>query len=312
MSSSTPVEQALNSMLNFLKEYLPVIMSPNPGDPPPPDPPPPKPSLSIVTVSEQAVGLSNRRGTETRGAFPVVALKGVRLNALVRFQLWATEPADVDTLISQLQARLQGDGANLRAAGFLKAGGEQTSLAEEIASLSAWRKTFDYRVLYEFQYRDEDEATSLIARIPINIVGEFNEFMLVTDELVRWDKNEALPLQIVGRRRPASVRAISLLAFLPAGWKGEKVTISISMRGNLQKKEFTNVRKFVKAFKLEPDTPERPAAVLGGNTYLAGQMDFPNADFPDPVILRAGDSFEIKYASPPFDSEAVVYLKVLH
>src|SRR5215218_420410 len=117
MSSSTPVEQAINSMLVFLKGYLPVIMPPNPGDPPPPDPPPPIPSLSIVTVSEQAVGFGNRRGTETRGVFPAVALKGVRLDALVRFQLWATEPADVDTLISQLQARLQGDSAKLRASG---------------------------------------------------------------------------------------------------------------------------------------------------------------------------------------------------
>lgn len=306
MSSSTPVEQALNAMMDFLKEYLPVVvMPPNPGDPP-------LPSLSIVTVTEQAVGFGNRRGTERRGVFPAVALKGVRLDALVRFQLWATDPADVDTLISQLQGRLQGDGPQLRAAGFLKTGGEQTSIAEEIASLSAWRKTFDYRVLYEFHYRDEDDATSLIARIPVDINGEFNEFMLVTDELVRWDEHETAALRIAGRRRPLSVRAVSLLAFLPLAWDGDKVTISVSIRGNVQKKEFSSVREFFDAFTLEPETPERPLAVLNGNQYSAGQMDFPNADFPDPVILGTGDSFEINYASPPFDSEAVVYLKVLH
>jgi hypothetical protein len=312
MSSSTPVEQALNSMVDLLRGFLPVILPPQPGDPPPPDPPPPAPSLSIVTVSEQAVGLSNRRGTEMRGAFPAVALKGVRLDALIRFQLWATEPGNADRLISELQARLQGASPDLRAAGFLKVGGEQTSLAEEIASLNAWRKTFDYRVLYEFHYRDDDEANSLIARIPIAINGEFNEFTLVTDEMVRWDKEDAPDLRIIGRRRPTRVRAVSILAFLPATWDGDKVSISVSMGGNVRDKKFATVREFVQSFTLEPETPGRPLVVLGGNKYVAGEIGFPNADFPDPVILGAGDVFEITYASPKFDSEAVVYLKVLH
>lgn len=307
MSSSTPVEQALNLMLQILEGFLPVIPPPGPGDPPPP-----RPSVSVVSVSERSVGFSNHRGTETRGAFPVAALKGVRLDALVRFQLWAADPGSVDALVSELQARLQGAGHDLRVAGFLKVGGEQTSLAEEAASLNAWRKTFDYRVLYEFHYRAEDEADSLIARIPVDINGEFNESMLVTDEMVRWDEHGAPDLRIVGRRAPPSVRAVSILAFIPAGWDGHKVTISISIGGNLRDKEFATVLEFVQGFTFEPALPEGPAVVLGGKAYIAGKIGFPNTDFPDPVILGAGDFFEITYASPQFDSEAVVYLKVIH
>jgi hypothetical protein len=42
-------------------------------------------------------------------------------------------------------------------------------------------------------------------------------------------------------------------------------------------------------------------------------MVFPNADFPDPILLAGGeDFFQVVYASPPLnDINAGVYLRVL-
>lgn len=291
-------------MLDALDDFvLPLV--PPPG---PPQPPLPTPGVSIVSVAERTVGLGNRRGTNAVGPFAVLALKGVRLDAVVRYQYWAGDPAGADALISGLQTRLGTADEQLRALGFLRIAGEGTSLAENIATLNAWRKTADYRVLYEFRYQDADGAESLIARIPIDINSEFNESTSVSDEMIRWDNLRAPVLSVRrGRHSVLQVGALNILAFLPAGWNGNAVTLTASVNGTVTQQIFASVRDFLNAFELETQVVE-----LGGAPYREGRIVFPNPNFPAPIILRTDqDFFRITYSSPSFDSQAVVYLRVV-
>jgi len=304
MTNSAPLlDQVISDMLSALSSYLPA-----------PAPPLPAPTVSVVSVTERTVGLGNRRGNETRGSLAVIALKGGRLDAVVRFQLWANDPGDVDTAIAQLHGRLLAARDALWTAGFLRVDAEGASLAEHVSSLNAWRKTTNYRVLYEFRYEDTDGAESLIARIPIKIDSEYGESTVVTDEMIRWDNQAAPLLEISGGAHGVfRIGAVSILAFLPDGWNGSEVTVSASVGGVVHERGFASVREFLGAFTLETKTVE-----LGGNPYRAGRLVFPNADFPDPIILKGGgDVFRIHYADERFLSEnenetdAVVYLRVL-
>jgi hypothetical protein len=76
----------------------------------------------VTRVAERALAIGNRRGTERRGSFAVAALKGGRLDAVVRFQFMANEPDAVDAAVEELHKRLLADRDKLWAAGFLRVG----------------------------------------------------------------------------------------------------------------------------------------------------------------------------------------------
>lgn len=146
-----PLDQVVTAMLGRLDDYLPLPLSPLPA-----------PSVSVASVRERAVGLGNRRGMETRGSFAVVELKGIRLDALARFQLWAAAPTEADTAITDLNARVMADRDNLWAQGFLRVTLEAAPPADFVPPpIGAWRAHADYRVLYEFHYQDTDGAEVL-------------------------------------------------------------------------------------------------------------------------------------------------------
>ena len=287
----------LSNMLIALTGYLPASI---PGLP--------EPSLAVVSVTDRAIGLGNRRGNETRGGFTVVALKGGRLDVLVRFQLWGNQPLEVETAIANLRDRLLADQAILRSLGFLRMAIAETSLATFNTTLNAWSGTADYQILYEFRTEDTDGAESLIARIPVEIDSEYNESTVVTNGMVRWDEQTAATLEVRGWHRTGSpITALSILAFLPPAWNGNSVTLTIRQRDSLQEKVFSTLRDFFNAFALEPTTVS-----LGGQIYQGGQLSLPNADFPTPIILRGGQDFlQIRYADAALDQPAVVYLRVL-
>src|SRR5436305_10883096 len=96
----------------------------------------PLPSVSVASLSERAVGLNNRIGTETRGGFAVIALKGIRLDALVRFQAWARDIAQVDTDFTNIDSQLMAARDSLRKDGFLRLALGNTSAADQVASLN--------------------------------------------------------------------------------------------------------------------------------------------------------------------------------
>ena len=277
----------------------------------------PEPNIFLVSAEEKAVGVGNRIANELRGPLPVFALKGRRLDALVRFQFWASTPDAVETLSQELQLRVRNKREQLRRLGFLRLRVENTSPAEHAASLNAWRQSVTYQVLYEYQFRDHDGAESLLARIPIDFVGEFNESTVVTDDLARWDADAAPMLEVRRRgRRLAQVHSLVIFAFLPDGFDGDAVTISVTLDGVARQKNYASLRAFRDAFdigvKPEDEKPERPLARLGGNPYLVGRMTFPNADFPDPISFASGqDVMQVSYAaqSLPSGNEGVIYLR---
>jgi hypothetical protein len=306
-------------MLDVLDDFLSVVLPPPPGPPPPPPPSSlPARSLSLVSVTERTVGLGNRRGTDTVGPFAVLALKGVRLEAIVRYQFWGTGPAETDALVSALQGQLGAASTQLRTRGFLHIAAENSSLAEHVASLGFWRRTADYRVLFEFHYQDADGAESLIARIPIDIDSTFKDSTSVTDEMTRWDDVEAPELFVRRKRaRTLTVNELTLLAHLPDGWNGKPVTMTVIIEGATTAHIFTSAREFTDAFTPEP---EAGPVMLGGKDYREGSMKFPNPIFPFSITLSGDeDVFSITYNAPKFandsdvniPSEAVVYLRVL-
>ena len=298
-------------MLNRLREAAEF------SDLPTPPPPLPPATVSVVRVSEQIVGLGSRLGNETRSTFSVVSLKGVRLDAVVRFQLWANALDAVDTAIDELHGKLlaakktlQADEGEEEPNRFLRLIVDDTPVAEYISPLDAWRKTTNYKVLYEFPYEDADGAESLITRILININSAYGESTVITDEMTRWDNQEAPALEVRrGTYLPLRINTLVILAFLPDGWNGDEVIISASTDDITREQTFDSVRAFLETFTLETKTIE-----LGGNTYRAGRLVFPNAAFPEPIVLkRNNDSFRVSYTTPRFENGAnapVVYLRV--
>lgn len=312
-------------MLNALRQHLLVPLTPPPD--PPPDPEPPATSVSLVSANDRPVGLGNRRGNETVGGMPLYALKGVRLEALVRFQLWGTTVAEVEAATEELQRRLRADADRLRAGGFLQLAGDSTSVVENVSpdgGAGFWRRTVQYRVLYEFRYRDNDGALSLIARLRVRFPPEMDdERMNLTDDMMRWDSRRARRLNVRGdSRRRLRLRELLIIAHLPAGWDGGEVNIETSVAGGTTQQTFGSVRALLDAPGVVVDDDE---LTLGGIPYLVAHMAFP-----DPLILgERGDFFRVRYDAEaleplplgpgvpapdpdePDPNEPVVYLRAL-
>lgn len=222
-SGPPALDDVLAQMLSVLEGYFPADAGPALVT-----------GVSVVSVAERTLGLGNRRGDEARAGFAVVALKGGRLEATVRFQALANNAGDVETAIDTLHATLLANKDPLWAAGFLRLSAEDTSPADLIAPPDTWRKTTDYKLLYEFHYQDTDEARSLIARIPIASDPEVRnslqrEMTVVTDEMVRWD-DEDLPARLVVREL-ARVSSLNALIFVPGAVPEGRVTLRRTFDG---------------------------------------------------------------------------------
>ena len=187
----------------------------------------PEPNVTLERVAERLVGLGNHVGTDPVGPVGTRTLRGGRLDARVRFQLWGATAGDVDDSVLTLQSDLLDDREALRAVGFVKLAAADTSLAERVDSVGGWRKSTSYDVLYEFQYVDGDDADSLIVRIPVTLDteqagGPGGERQTLTDEMVRWDQEAAPALVVSG---PLTVARLSALVFAPGPPLGGTVTV---------------------------------------------------------------------------------------
>ena len=207
------LDTAVQAMLGILSAYLPAPAGPLPA-----------PTISVTSLTERTAGMGNYRGTEARGEFPAVELKGIRVDAVTRFQLWAQDPAQADTDVTALASQLAVDADTLWGKGFLKFTLDAVPPAEVIPSLTAWRKHADYRVLFEYAYTDAG-TDSLIAQIPIDIDGEKT---LVTDEMTRWDQEHAPALVVRG---PFTAGTLSLLLFVPGVKPTGSVTVTRTFDG---------------------------------------------------------------------------------
>ena len=322
-------DDVLASLRAALSFYLPPISGSLPA-----------PNVSIIKVEEKPTGLGNYIGDEVLEQFSIV-LKGGRLQASVRFQLWADTPNDVDQLIDELHGRLLVAKEDLWIAGFLRVIAEGSTLAEFISSLPAWRRTADYQVLYEFRYTDTDGAQSLIARIPIHTDPEEldspqRETAVVTDEMARWDEQTAPTLDLHGR---LTVNRFSALSFVPGTPPNAPVMLLRTFDGAAgSPTAFPDLATFVTAVT-DPTTPERHAQVTFA-TYSAFLAAFtPSGDpitlgdwdedtIPDsyqPLSLQLptaitlptwADHLQLVYqpgsATPQFDQTAVLYVRAGH
>ena len=216
--STATLNQASAALLAALDDFLPAPVGADV----------PAPVVSLVSMNEKQVGIGRRRGVEPVGDFPVVELKGLRLDAVIRFELWAVAPNDVETAVASLHAKLLTERETLRGLGFLVFTLASISTAEHVAVASAWRKYADYRVLFEFHFADTDGAGGLIARIPIASDLEVTnspqrETTTVTDEMVRWDDLD--PVATLAVTGPAQIFRLSLLHFVENTMPGGSVRL---------------------------------------------------------------------------------------
>lgn len=297
----------------------------------------PDPNVSIIKVEEKPTGLGNYIRDEKLNAFSI-ALKGGRLQAVIRFQLWAGDPNDADQAIDDLHGRLLAAKNELYMAGFLRFAAEGSTSAEHIPSLNNWRRTADYQALYEFQYTDTDEARSLIARIPIHTDPERRnspnrETTIVTDEMVRWDNESAPILDLHGR---LTVSRFSALLFIPGSTPSGPVRLLRTFDGAAgSPATFPDLNQFVAAVN-NPTTPERYAQLTfaslsdflaifsaTGDPITLGDWDedligdnyLPiSLVLPEQIIIPAGtDHLQLIYqpdnSDPQFDQLGILYIR---
>jgi hypothetical protein len=247
----------------------------------------PNPNVSIIKVEEKPAGLGNYIRDERLNEFSI-ALKGGRLQATIRFQIWAASPNDVDQAIDELHGRLLVAKNDLWAASFLRFKPEGSNLAEHVSSLDVWRRTTDFQALYEFQYTDTDGARSLIARIPIHTDPEEpnspnRETNLITNEMARWDDESAPALDVRGR---LTVSHFSALFFIPGTPPSAPIRLLRTFNGAAGAAvDFSDVEQFITAVN-DPTSPERHAQFT-----FASFIDFLAATTPsgDPIILGDWD-----------------------
>lgn len=310
----------LSQVLDALKTYLP-----------PPVPALPTPSVSVISVTDRTIGLGNRRGNQTRNGIAVVALKGGRLETVVRFQLWASQFDQVETALIELRDRIENAKVTLRSQGFLRLANETTSLAEFNPNLDAWFKTIDYKVLYEFYYEDTDGAESLITHIPVDINSEYNESSTVTGDIVRWD-NERSPTLVV--QGPLIISSLTALVFIPGTTPTGTVILTRKDGSASASTIYPNLAAFLSAIA-DTNAPTHNALVIfptfndflgafqaAGDPITLGDWD--QDGVPDtyqsqvlelsPAINLGSftDRLEITYQNNAFNQVAVVYLHANH
>jgi hypothetical protein len=311
VSNGHEFDQARQAMMTTLQTYLPA------------NPPPPLPagSVALASVAERAIGLGNWRGEETRSEIGVVTLKGGRIDALVRFQLWAQQPGDAEAAIQTLTQKVLADRDKLWAEGFLKLALKNMPPAENITGTTFWRDSAEFQILYEYQYEQSD-AEGLIASIPIRMNSVYNESTVVTDEMARWDDHDARTLVVRGR---TEVGRISVLDFA-AGAKPAGTVTLLRTRDDATGPPADHVSLPDFLASVAGDAPEQqhaqfvflswsdflaamtanPALItLGNDQYTPRDIAF------DPVIHLpdAADHFEISYEHPAFEQVAVAYLR---
>jgi hypothetical protein len=316
--------KALGAMLAVLDHYVPPSAGGLPAS-----------SLALVSVTARTVGLGDRVGNDTRPGFGVAALKGIRVDAVVRYQLWAAMPADVDTASRLLVTTLLGDRAALQAQGILRLSLVSAGSSEDVPTLPAWRQNAEFRVLYEFPYVDSDGAPSVIARIPITLDSEYDEATVVTDEMARWDDEAAPTLTLRGR---SSIGRVSALVFIPGTTPSGMVTVTRTFDGAPGP---TPIHPDLPTFLAAITDPDRPAregqvafasldAFLAAFAGAGGDVTLKGPDENDPVTIyrslsltiepaltlsSPADRLEIAHGQPiagqppPLDQAAVVYLR---
>ncbi len=326
MSFSMPtLDQVTANIRDIFDDYLP------PSVPPLPDP-----TLLLISVTERSVGIGNRVGNDFRGSFGVTALKGIRLEVVLRFQLWANSPNEVEDAVQNLISLLLADRDNLRVAGVLRLALKSVGASETFEG-GSWRQAADFTVLYEEPFADTDGAESLIAQIPIKINSDLNETTTVTDEMTRWDDKDdqsAPPLILRGQRQWTRIASLSALYFQPGAAPSGTVTVRRIFDGATgPPSAHPDFNAFLAAIA-DPSGPDRHAEFVFGSladflaVFAAAGDPVALGDWDEDAALDqyqslglainppvnlplATDRFEIVFQHDKFDQPAVLYLRAV-
>jgi hypothetical protein len=324
MPTGVPYSDALAEMIDVLDDFVPK---------PAPPPPLPEAGISVAGLTERSVGLGGLRGLDFQDGFQTAELKAVRLDALVRYELWGDTPASATDAVAGVGADLLKARQTPGLKGVLKLDLETVQPPSFAASLNAWRVEAFYRVLYEYHYQDAGEAESLIARIPVDFEPEEptspTEETVVTDEMTRWDDHAAPALVVRG---PFGIGALRALSFFPGAEPSGTVTVTRTFDGAPGAPQpFVALDAFLDAVA-GPDAAARHArivfATMGDFLTALGAPGDPVAlgDWNQDTITdlyrprsiavvpalrlpKAVDRFEIVYGGAALDQVGVVYLR---
>lgn len=319
-----PLDLVISDMLSELDTHLP-----------PPVAALPPPNVTLIRLLERRGGLGNRSGSTPRGSLGSVPAHAGRLETEVRFQLWGADPTAVDDAVLDLQGDLLEHRDALWTGGFLRLQVSDTTLAEHVGDVGAWRKTTSFEILYEYSYEDTESADSLIARIPIQ--GDLEErgslggeATTVTDHLVRWDQEGAPALRVRG---PARVAALEALVFVPGADPTGSVVLRRTFEGAAGPPAGHGDPASFLAAVAGPEPAQRHAELsfpsfndflaalaVEGDAQIMGDWDGdtnpdeyePRALSLDPGILLngPGDRIELIHQNAVLDEVAVVYLRL--
>jgi len=321
-----PVQRVVNDLLDLLDTFLPDPPSVNV----------PRGMVSLAGLTERSVGVGNWRGTEARAQMGLIGLKGGRLEALVRFQVWGSTPAEVNAQARDLNTRLLAGRKVLADAGVLRITLGSVPPSTFSPGLQLWGDQSDFRVLFEYDYEDSEGTESLIARIPIesdleHALSAAHEVTVVTDELARWD--DAGPAPALTVRGPRSIGRISALSFVPQTPPSGSVVVRRTADGAAgPPSDFSSFDAFLDAVA-GAGTPNRDARMtfptltdfltaLGPPEALLnlGDWNLDNVlDSYEPRSRRleaaiqlptSGDRLDITYPDAMFDHMAVLYVRL--
>jgi hypothetical protein len=321
--NNSQINQVLSNFLGIFKSYVPSSAGTVS-----------KSLVSVVNFKERSVGLGNRISTVKFGGFNLQEIKGMRFDTLVRFQQLADTFEAINSDHDKLCNALLTDLDNLKKLGILQLNLERSSDIEFVASINAWRIISDYKILYEFQYTDSDDAASLIAQIPIESrLENFDQFPEVFDvyseNMIRWDNESASPLLIKG---PAELKILSGISFIPSDIPSGHVSIIRSFFGTTQEpKIYASLSSFWDSVAGQNSTEINAQVKFDSisdflntltSTYeplLLGdwnledkpdQYEVASTSFKSSICLKSkSDFFNIKYEGIKFNHPGVVYLR---
>jgi hypothetical protein len=273
-----------------------------------------------VSLEYRALGLGGRYGMLTNNGVDIAELRGGWLDAVVRFDIWASNPDAANKAVAAIQNDLLSNGRKLRRARLLRL--KLIAVADgDRGAESGWRKTLDYSVLYEYRYSNTDGAASLIARVPIDSQTDSgpttHETTEVHDWMSLWDNASASTLIITAPpRRTLRIDGLAIAAYLPAGGPTGVVTQQITSAGITQTTTFATLSVFLASFTssgaplklVYPPLPRQPGEVSGSHVFQVGELRFD-----PPITLKGGDVFQISFdaAAFPADDLSQVYLRAL-
>jgi hypothetical protein len=264
----------------------------------------PTPSTQVVSCAERGVGIGGIRGIDRSAGFPSVALKGLRLDALVRFRLWGADLQAAEDAVVRLQDTVAAAPRDPRLPA-MNVADLTDPISATIPAGTFWSSHVDYRVLFEHRFADADDAGGLIATIPVDGLAER---FTVRDAMARWDDQAAPDLRVTAGGGLNQVGAVEVLFTLQDGWTGPPVTLETRTGGIVRRTVYPSVRAFTD--DASAGTTD-PSVTLGGIPHRPGRLDLAGVFPPGPVpLVRAGDAVTVSCAAPALADAAVLYLRL--